>query len=146
MITIPTLIMSTLLTVLPPAKPEQIQKPAVTVEKVVERKKKAKKSTGSKKELVDMGTFKVTAYCPCEKCSEGFDHQTATQTRCVEGRTAAVDPSVISYGTKLLIDGHEYIAEDCGADIKGDRIDIFMENHGDTVDFGVQEMEVKIIR
>ena len=40
----------------------------------------------------------------------------------------AVDPSVIPYGTEVLIDGHVYIAEDCGGAVKGNVIDIFVED------------------
>lgn len=45
-----------------------------------------------------------------------------------EGKTIAVDPSVIPYGSIIKINGNEYIAEDCGGAIKGNKIDIFSEN------------------
>lgn len=95
---------------------------------------------------INMGDFIATAYCTCNECSEGYGYNTASQVRAKEGRTVAVDPSVISYKTKLLIDGKEYIAEDCGGAIKGDRIDIFMENHDDTEKFGRQVVDVKIVK
>lgn len=93
---------------------------------------------------ISLGVFKITAYCPCEICSEGYGHQTATQTRCTEGRTVAVDPNVIPLGTTIIIDGQEYVAEDVGGDIKEKRIDIFLEDHQATKKFGVQYLEVKI--
>lgn len=40
----------------------------------------------------------------------------------------AVDPSVIPYGSEVLINGHVYIAEDCGGAVKGNVIDIFVED------------------
>ncbi len=47
----------------------------------------------------------------------------------VEGRTIAVDPSVIPYGTQVIINGHIFTAEDCGGAIKGNRIDIYVSDH-----------------
>ena len=44
-----------------------------------------------------------------------------------EGKTIAVDPSIIPYGSTVLIDGKEYLAQDCGGAIKGNKIDIFSE-------------------
>ena len=116
-----------------PVLPESI------IEQTINRKE-------SDVDYINMGDFVATAYCPCYECSEGHGHNTASQVRAKEGRTVAVDPSVISYGTKLLIDGKEYIAEDCGGAIKGDRIDIFMENHDDTEKFGRQVVDVKIVK
>ena len=75
--------------------------------------------------FVDMGMFKCTAYCPCCDCSEGFSRETATQTVAEEGRTIAVDPDVIAYGTKILIGDTVYTAEDCGGKVTGDHIDIY---------------------
>ena len=43
---------------------------------------------------------------------------TATGTKATEGRTIAVDPDIIPYGTTVIIDDHEYIAEDCGVQLK----------------------------
>ena len=68
--------------------------------------------------------------------------QTATGAVATEGRTVAVDPTVIPYGTVLIINGHEYVAEDCGAWIQGNDIDIYFESHEEADKFGVQYMEV----
>lgn len=85
--------------------------------------------------LESLGIFKLTAYCPCEECSGEWGDLIATGGRAEEGRTVAVDPEVIPYGTVLVInvDGewHEYVAEDCGSAVKGRIIDIFFEEHKD---------------
>lgn len=78
-----------------------------------------------------LGRFKLTGYCPCRICSEGFGARTATGARAVAGRTVAVDPHVIPYGTHLLINGHEYIAEDCGGAVRGNHIDIYYNTHAE---------------
>lgn len=94
-------------------------------------------------EPVSLGVFKLTAYCACEKCcGEYADGITATGTTATEGRTIAVDPTIIPYGTRVIINGHEYVAEDCGGGIKGDRIDVFFASHEDALLFGVGEAEV----
>lgn len=95
---------------------------------------------------VPMGEFMLTAYCDCEECSCGYGRHTASGAYAKEGRTIAVDPSVISYGATVSIDGEIYKAEDCGGAVVGDHIDIFMDDHSETEEFGVQYADVRIIR
>lgn len=88
---------------------------------------------------------KATAYCPCKECSGPWGKSTATGAIATEGRTIAVDPKVIPYGSTLIIDGvGEYVAEDCGGAIKGNEIDIYFENHKDTEIWGVKQIEIII--
>lgn len=82
-------------------------------------------------QLEYLGKFLLTAYCPCELCSEGYGKMTSTGAIAEQGRTIAVDPNIIPYGTNVIIDGHTYIAEDCGGAINDNHIDIFVENHED---------------
>lgn len=93
---------------------------------------------------VYLGEYTLTAYCACPICcgqwSNGY---TATGTLATEGRTIAVDPGVVPYGSRVLLiwpDGtqHEYIAEDCGSGINGNRIDVFIADHEAARVFGVQ--------
>lgn len=88
-----------------------------------------------------LGVFKITAYCACSKCCGKSDGITASGVKATAGRTVAVDTS-IPFGTILIIDGHEYVAEDRGGSITENRIDIFMENHAEAINFGVQYKEV----
>lgn len=90
-----------------------------------------------------LGEFTLTAYCPCSVCCGKSDGITATGTTATEGRTIAVDPEVIPYGSTITIyfaDGavHTYIAEDCGGTINGNRVDVFFDNHQTAREFGVQ--------
>ena len=90
-----------------------------------------------------LGTFKVTAYCPCRICcGKWAGGKTASGTYPKAGRTVAVDRNVIAMGSVLYIDGVEYIAEDTGSAIKGNRIDIFFNDHQEALNFGVQHKEV----
>lgn len=97
-------------------------------------------------DLIPMGDFKLTAYCSCSECSGPWGLLTATGTHAVEGRTVAVDPSVIAYGTRILIDGDVYVAEDCGGHVKGDHIDIFLDDHDRVDRFGIKHREVWLIK
>lgn len=94
---------------------------------------------------IPMGKFKITYYCGCYSCSEGWGTMTSTGVRAVEGRTIAVDPTVIPYGAKVYINGHEYIAEDCGGAIKGNDIDIYLEDHDRVYKGGVDYYDVEIV-
>lgn len=90
------------------------------------------------------GTYTITYYCPCRKCSGKYGYQTASGARCTEGRTIAVDRRVIPLGTRVMIDGHEYIAEDTG--VRGKWIDVFMEPHSECLKNGMKKKEVFIWR
>lgn len=98
-------------------------------------------------EQIEWQMFVITAYCHCEKCCGKSDGVTATGRKAKQGRTVAVDPNVIPYGSVVYIDGvGDYIAEDCGGKIKGNRIDIYFDSHKDALEFGKQEHKVYVER
>lgn len=109
-------------------------------------------------ELVSLGEFRITAYCPCEICCGNWAKNrpvdedgsiqvfTASGDLAVEGVTIAADISVLPYNTRVIIDGHEYIVQDRGGAIKGNRIDIYFESHQEALNFGVQYKEIFIER
>ncbi len=96
--------------------------------------------------LIPLGTFKTTAYCPCYQCSEGWGRQTSSGALATANHTVAVDKRVIPIGTKLLINGQEYVAQDVGGGVKGNHIDIYYNTHGETREHGVRHAEVFIIQ
>lgn len=84
-------------------------------------------------------TVRATAYTHTDR---GCDTVTATGTRVHRG-TAAVDPRFIPYGTRMFIVSSDgtYVygiaaAEDCGGDIKGDRMDLYLPTHAQCTAFG----------
>lgn len=105
---------------------------------------------------VSLGEFRLTGYCSCKICCNNFANNRpmdengneivygAIGEELKEGYSIAVDPDVIPYKTEVIINGHTYKAQDCGGAIKGNRIDVYFENHNDALEFGVQYAEVFI--
>ncbi len=84
-------------------------------------------------------TIRATAYTHTDK---GCDMTTSTGT-IVHWGTVAVDPRYIPYGTRMFIvaasGSFTYgiaVAEDCGGDIKGDRMDLYMPTYEQCMEFG----------
>lgn len=93
-----------------------------------------------------LGEYDITYYCACEKCCDVETGLTATGTQVAEGRTIAVDPSVIPYGTQVIIGGHVFTAEDCGGAIKKNRIDIYVNSHEKALELGRNKAEVFLLK
>ena len=91
--------------------------------------------------LVYIGNYKLTHYCPGyhgAPCGTG-DGITATGTKVTAGRTIAVDPKKIPYGSKVYIEGYGWrVAEDCGGSVKGNHIDIAMNSHTEAINMGTK--------
>ena len=112
--------------------------------------------TTTERSLLSLGEFVITAYCPCEKCCGVWGKNrptdgegkpiiyTASGEIAKQGVTIAVDPDVIPYGTQVIINGHEYIAQDCGGSIQNNKIDIYFSNHEEANKYGEQTFEVFI--
>ena len=109
--------------------------------KTSDKPKKQAIKTSDKK---SMGRFKLTGYCACAYCCGKTDGITSTGVKAKAGRTIAVDPSVIPYGSIVIINGKEYVAEDCGGAIKNKKIDIFFDTHQEALEWGVKYAEVHI--
>lgn len=116
------------------------------VNKIVQVQKKvtsrsASRNTGSSGKS---GIYKVTAYCSCAKCCGKTNGITASGTHATAGRTIAT-PSTFAFGTKVIINGHEYTVEDRGGAIQGNRIDIYMNSHQEAIAWGVRYLEAEVV-
>lgn len=89
-----------------------------------------------------LGTFRITHYCSCYYCCGGWGNATASGATPTVGRTIAVDPSVIPLGSRVIINGNVYVAEDTGGAIKGNKIDIFVSDHATALRYGVYYADV----
>jgi 3D (Asp-Asp-Asp) domain-containing protein len=99
----------------------------------------------SEPEWVSLGRFRLTAFCNCSKCCGKWSGgATASGVMPVEGRTIAVDKSVIPLGTEVMIGENIYIVEDTG--VKGKCIDIYFDSHQNALNFGTKYREVFIKR
>ena len=73
-------------------------------------------------------------------------YRTATGTWPSRG-TVAVDPEVIPLGTKLYVEGYgPAVAADTGGDIKGQRVDLYMDSYEEAIQFGRREVQVEVVR
>ena len=97
-------------------------------------------------DLVKLGDFIATAYC--------VTGQTSTGTQTTVGRTLAVNPYVIPYGTEVWLYleagtfAGDFIAEDTGSNMLANPnvIDIYMgqDSYNDCILWGAQNVEVYI--
>ena len=98
--------------------------------------------------------FEITAYCPCHICCQKYSNElnggephTATGTVPEAGRTIAVDPTVIPYGSVVEIEGlGTFIAEDCGGKIKENHIDVYFDTHEEARAFGKKMLHVIVVQ
>ncbi len=95
--------------------------------------------TGERLTYTKVDYVRATAYTHTD---EGCTTTTATGTTVRRG-TVAVDPRYIPYGTRMFIvasDGSFQYglaqAEDCGGDIKGDRMDLYFPTYEECITFG----------
>lgn len=94
-------------------------------------------------------TFYVEATAYVALCDTGCTGITATGINLLQNpglKVIAVDPSVIPLGSKVHVEGYGYaIAGDTGGAIKGNRIDLYVQNHSDAVAYGRQQIKVTIL-
>lgn len=93
----------------------------------------------------DGTVYKITAYCPCAKCTGKATGRTAMGTKATAGRTIAAS-SKFAFGTKVNINGHIYTVEDRGGAIKGNKIDIFVNTHAEALAWGVRYLPVSVVK
>ena len=91
--------------------------------------------------------YLITAYCPCVKCCGKSNGITASGVKAKQGVTVAADTNKLPFGTKIYIDGiGERVVQDRGGAIKGNKIDLFFNDHQSALNFGKQTKQVTIIK
>ena len=124
----------------------QAEKEAAQAEKKSSQSASAESGSG----WVSLGEFKITAYCGGACCNGKWAGTTASGATPSEGRTIAVAPWIIPYGTQVKIEGMDgvYVAEDTGgfANSNPYQIDLFIADHSRTGSWGVRYREVWVKR
>lgn len=82
----------------------------------------------------------VSAYTPHEN---GGSRVTASGAETTEGVTIASDH--LPFGTTVVILGKSYVVQDRFGGGYSDRIDIFMEDYDQAIQFGRQWIEVEVV-
>lgn len=119
-------------------------------------------------ELVYLGKYFITAYCPSECGYNGSNYpvgwMTASDTIChradyeyrlSEPTTCAVSRSMHSFGEEFYIPAFDrtFVAEDTGPGVQGHHLDLFYEEYDDVVSFptgyydvyAVEWVEVEVV-
>ena len=94
-----------------------------------------------------LGAFRLSVYCSGTRCcGEQATGITKSGTTVTEGRTIAVDTSVIPLGSRVYIDGYGlFIAEDTGSAIQGNKIDIAVGSHDQALTLGIDTADVYLL-
>lgn len=88
-------------------------------------------STSPVQGYVDIGTCRITEYCPV--CNDGAGHESASGTYLRYGHAAC---SWLPYGTVIDIEGDEFVVVDtCGTDA----IDIFIDDNSGACNCNLNE-------
>ncbi len=94
----------------------------------------------------------VYAYCPCGICNTSkWQGRVSTGQKMKsilsDGKNiCAADPDVIPLGSTVTYDGKDYIVNDIGSKIKGNTINILLDNHKEVYRFGVKKDQTITIK
>lgn len=96
--------------------------------------------------------MEVTAYCPCKKCCGKNAKGITASGKPVSynnGQFVAADTRVLPFGTKVVVPGYatETPVEvtDRGGMIKGNKLDVYFDDHKTALKWGRQIIEVEVI-
>lgn len=87
------------------------------------------------------GNCRITFYCACESCCGSWGNATASGVMPTPGRTVA--NGSLPFGTRVVIDGLEYVVEDRG--VGSDQFDIFVSSHQEALGRGLYYADVYIV-
>ena len=108
-----------------------------------------------KEELVYIGTFSNTFYCPCYRCNGNSHGITASGEPLTPYLSVAVDKRVIPLGTKLYIEFENstskslngyYMAHDTGGAVRGNKIDVCVGSHSEAYSYGIGKCKIYIVK
>jgi uncharacterized protein YabE (DUF348 family) len=103
------------------------------------------------KKLRVKSTAYTTDYNRDGKPDNPYKNRTATGTIARRNKngysTIAVDPRIISLGTKVYVEGYGLaIAEDTGSAVKGNKIDVFVNSYYEAMRWGIKTLNIYILK
>ncbi|MCO0598532.1 LysM peptidoglycan-binding domain-containing protein [Peribacillus butanolivorans] len=129
-----------------PAAPAEQAKPVAPAEKAEKEKTVSNSESTNQSGIEKEITVRATAYtADCQGCSgttaTGIDLKANPNAKVI-----SVDPSVIPLGSKVYVEGYGYAtAADTGSAIKGNKVDIFIPNEQDAINWGVKNVKLQIL-
>lgn len=93
-----------------------------------------------------LGEYTIDYYCSCETCRAKASKVKTTGTPVIEGQTIAVNPDEIPYGTKVIIDGHVFTAEDYDTSGEEKHISIYVNDHETAQKLNEKKTEVRLAK
>ena len=92
----------------------------------------------------ELGEYTISFYCDCPICTKtAKGSKTTTGTKPKEGVTIACDGKTLKMGDIVYVESVGVrICEDKGSAIKGNRIDVYMDNHDIANKMGIRKVNV----
>ena len=92
----------------------------------------------------ELGEYTISFYCDCPICTKtAKGSKMATGTKPKEGKTIACDGDTLKMGDIVYIETIGVrVCEDKGSAIKGNRIDVYMDDHDIANKMGIRKVNV----
>lgn len=120
---------------------QEALEPASTVE-VEEIPAEEVNTAENASETTYYGACRITFYCNCSKCTGQWSGgPTASGVMPTPNRTVA--NGSLPFGTRVIIEGQEYVVEDRGVD--GNQFDIFVDSHQEALERGLYYADVYLV-
>jgi len=87
--------------------------------------------------------YRVTAYCPCEKCCGKWADGFTASGKPAVGKIVAAPPT-FPFGTRIFIPQYgQAVVQDRGGAITGNRLDVLFATHEEALQWGVKYLKVR---
>lgn len=129
------------------SQPEQPAKEEAPVQAEPVQAEPVQEENSSESDTANELSVRATAYtASCEGCT-GITATGVDLNANPDAMVIAVDPTVIPLGSKVYVEGYGYAtAADTGGAIKGNKIDLFFAEEEDAVNWGVKQVNVKVLK
>lgn len=129
------------------AEPQEAQPEQPVKEEAPVQAEPVQEENSTESDTANELSVRATGYtASCEGCS-GITSTGVDLNANPDAMVIAVDPTVIPLGSKVYVEGYGYAtAADTGGAIKGNKIDLFFADEEDAINWGVKQVNVKVIK